>query len=120
MSMFWELHQQRSIHDARNAAASAENKSEQVKEYIQFLEARVDKMQLACQAMWELMRETAHLDDDRLMAKIQEIDLRDGTLDGKIATAGNRCDACQRTVNPRHARCLYCGAELVRRHAFRL
>ena len=116
--MFWELNQQRAIADARGSAAAAENKADQTREYIRMLEGRVDKLQLACQAMWELMRDMARIDEDRLLAKIQEIDLRDGKADGKMSSSGVACDGCQRPVHARHQKCLYCGKELTRAHSF--
>lgn len=47
----------------------------------------------------------------RLIEKIEEIDLRDGKLDGKY-TPTNTCGNCSRTIAPRHSKCVYCGAKI--------
>lgn len=43
-----------------------------------------------------------------ILAKIKEIDLRDGKLDGKL-TRQHICNGCSRPIAPRHVKCLYCG-----------
>jgi hypothetical protein len=75
------------------------------------LEDRVDKLLLACTALWELLRDRTDLTEDDLLAKVQEVDLRDGQADGKITKTVKKCPACGRTMSPRHRQCLYCGAE---------
>jgi len=45
------------------------------------------------------------------LAKIEEIDLRDGKLDGKLHLI-NECTQCKRKSAPRHNNCLYCGAKI--------
>lgn len=61
-------------------------------------------------ALWELLQQKAHVPEAEFMAKVQEIDLRDGKLDGKAGAAPARsCPSCQRMLSQRHRRCLYCG-----------
>ena len=43
-----------------------------------------------------------------LTTKMNEIDLRDGKMDGKLAVDGTICEQCGRTYSRRHNRCLYC------------
>ncbi len=76
------------------------------------LDARVDRLALASQAMWELVQERTGLDDDDLLAKIREVDLRDGQLDGRARPAPRACNACGRQNNARRSACLYCGDPL--------
>jgi hypothetical protein len=76
------------------------------------LASRVDRLTLACVAMWELLREQTQLTDEQLLEKVREVDLRDGQLDGKISNKQlRRCQQCDRVMSPRHARCIYCGAD---------
>jgi ribosomal protein S27AE len=73
------------------------------------LEDRLDKLLLACTALWELLRDRTDLTEDDLLAKVQEVDLRDGQADGKITKTVKKCPRCGRTMSPRHGECLYCG-----------
>ena len=63
----------------------------------------IDTLALSCAAMWELLSEKLGVTEQELLAKIEEIDLRDGKLDGKIANvkqamprlwASQQCEAC--------------------------
>ncbi len=82
------------------------------------LSRRLDQLTLATMAMWELIRDQTALSENDLLDKMQEIDLRDGKADGKLVSGIKTCKACNRPVNPRHKKCLYCGAELQKDSAF--
>ncbi len=75
------------------------------------LDEKLEKLALICRAIWELVREHYSLADDDLLNKVKEIDLLDGSLDGKVTIAPKACSKCGRPVSKRHMRCLYCGAE---------
>ena len=56
---------------------------------------------------------------EQLVAKIDEIDLRDGALDGRSAkTPPTQCDACGRTLAKRQPVCIYCGTDAESRDPF--
>lgn len=82
------------------------------------LEDRVDKLLLVCSALWELLRDRTELTEDDLLAKVEEVDLRDGRADGKISKTVKKCPKCGRTMSPRHKQCLYCGAQDLTTGAF--
>ena len=66
---------------------------------------------LATVAMWELVREKLQLTDQMLLEKMEEIDLRDGSKDGKLAIAQSErweCPKCQRVNLPRFTLCIDC------------
>ena len=109
MSLFWEVNQQRRIGEANKAARKGMSTAQDAARAVEVLETRIDKLTLISMAMWELL--CGHYSEDDLIAKIQEIDLRDGAEDGKYRAPTMTCSACSRTVSKRHARCLYCGAE---------
>lgn len=75
------------------------------------LEERLDKLQLICMAMWEVIKEKTDMSEVDLMTKVQELDLRDGIVDGKVTRTVKDCPNCHRRMSPRHKRCLYCGHE---------
>ncbi len=95
--------------DAKRMARQSKNESDDVR-------GQLDRLHLATAAIWELVCERTGLDEDDLLAKIQEIDLRDGRLDGRIGksakSAPSECPACSRVNNARRLTCLYCGDPL--------
>ena len=73
------------------------------------LSDRVDRLVLVCMAMWALLEESKQFTQEQLLAKIKEIDLRDGQADGKISPTVRQCPKCGRVMSQRHNHCLYCG-----------
>lgn len=108
----FELHQDRQIDQAKASASRAREKVASVQDEVRVLTARVDRLALLSQAMWELVREHTNLTDDQILAKVQEVDLRDGCVDGKLGRKVIDCPACGRMVNSVNRACIYCGAEL--------
>src|SRR5829696_5379919 len=112
IELLWDLHQERRISDVQEGANLAARKATDFQERVRFLEDRIDRMLLTNMALWSLLRDTMGLTDQDLIARVQQIDLEDGTADGKVTrTAPTTCPRCNRTFSPRHRRCLYCGQE---------
>lgn len=88
--------------DASSAARSARSK-------VGDLEMRVERMQMVCEAMWTLLREKTGLSELDLLNRVNEMDLSDGKLDGKVRRTGHKCPSCNRVIGPRFAQCMYCG-----------
>jgi hypothetical protein len=118
MDFFWNLTQDASIaanaKDLTRASRSVAANTDEV----EALTRQVDRLTLACQAMWEIIRATGAVTDEHLLAKMQEIDLRDGKEDGKISRTVVTCPKCQRASNSRRDKCMYCGTEFQRPHVF--
>ena len=85
---------------------------------LRYLEDRVDRLSLICMAMWSLMRDKTSLSEEDLMERVRMIDLMDGTEDGKATRTVMKCTKCNRPMNPRHKKCLYCGSEKLIQSAF--
>ncbi len=118
--LFWLLMQQKGLMDdqgdqaARKAefeAMSAKPDLNKLRADVRDLNAAINKLTLICRALWEIMAEDKKLDEEYIINKVNEIDLRDGKLDGKMTTAIRVCQSCGRTLFRGHQRCLYCGAE---------
>ena len=97
--------------DAMKTASKSVTKSRENAREVDNIEERVDKLILVCTSLWELLKERTDLSEEDLMNKVREVDLRDGTADGKITVGLQKCHKCERTMSPKHRRCLYCGAE---------
>ncbi len=72
----------------------------------------IERLFMITEALWEVLKHQHGYTDDQLVQMIQDIDRRDGRLDGRVAKSGERptCTQCGRTVIQRQAACLYCGA----------
>lgn len=118
MELFWELDQNRRISSARAAGLRGEQKAEDAVDLVHRLSARVDRLTLINMALWSLLKERAGLSEEDLANRIQEIDLADGQLDGRVRAQIQTCPHCQRTLSQKHNRCLFCGYEPEEKDAF--
>ena len=106
----WEFHQQQQIGQAQESAQRAARKATDIKAEVKALRAAVDRLLLINRALWEIIAADKGLSDEYLTKKVNEIDSRDGRLDGKMTTAVRECPACGKTLFKGHFKCLYCGA----------
>ncbi|MEA1958725.1 MAG: hypothetical protein U9N44_03500 [Chloroflexota bacterium] len=110
-SFFRGTGQQDDISQARFMADVTQKKTMDLGSDIRSLRQVVDKLALINRALWEIIAESRGLTDEYLMNKVNEIDLRDGTLDGKMKPAIKKCPSCGRTLSQGRETCLYCGAK---------
>ena len=75
------------------------------------VEDRLERLSLICMAMWTLIQSETNLTEEDLLRRVGEIDLLDGTADGRITRSVTRCGRCDRPMSSRHTRCIYCGSE---------
>jgi len=101
---------------AQDASARGGQRAARAERTAETLEARCDRLAMLCEAMWTLLRDQTGLNDEQLIDRINEIDLSDGTLDGKVDKSSGpiRCHQCDRAVGARFAKCMYCGAPVAR------
>jgi hypothetical protein len=118
MSLFWEAYQQGQIAEAKTDAIEAKQQAAQYSDRVRNLEIQVAQMALACQAMWELLRERTGISESELLAKIKEVDRRDGAQDGRMSPVLIKCPACGKPANSKNIRCMYCGAAIPKQHVF--
>jgi len=84
----------------------------------QKLRRQVDRLTLTCQSMWELLRDGSELSEDDLIKKVAEVDLRDGSPDGRLGSTVIQCTSCGKNTNSRRDSCVWCGAPVDREHIF--
>lgn len=116
--MLWDNYQPMGIGAAQRAAESAESKVDRCAKELDNLQRHVDRLTLACQALWELIRGCSDLTEEDLEKKILEIDGRDGVVDGKIGVQVVDCPSCGRKTSSKRGSCIMCGAPLKRPYAF--
>jgi hypothetical protein len=73
------------------------------------LEKLVVRMQLAVEAMAEIMESRIGIEHREIIDKMFEIDLRDGKRDGRITPVPVTCKKCQRPSPANAPKCIYCG-----------
>ena len=103
---------------ANMQASKASSEADRATSNVRHLTERLDRLLLVSMSLWELLKERTDLTEDDLLAKVREVDLRDGRADGKISKTVKKCPKCDRTMSPRLQKCLYCGAEDLDKQAF--
>jgi len=109
MEFLWEAHQHQRIGNAQRSAETAKEAADQLRSEVSDLKRKTEALTIASQALWELVRAHTGLTDADILAKMQEIDLRDGKPDGKITGTLVHCHACRRGTHSKRKLCMYCG-----------
>ena len=84
----------------------------EIDERLDDLDHRLAKVNLVNRALWEILRHHSNLREDELLAKVAEIDLRDGRLDDQVNSGPIECPSCGRKTSRRRNRCIYCSADI--------
>ena len=108
----WSMHELRLETARRKAAADSQHRSAENR--VREARSRFERLELVCEAMWNLLKSRHRLSDDELIASVRRIDLSDGVADGRKAKAGMTCERCGRMNSVRQNQCIYCGAWLDR------
>ena len=86
---------------------------------IRELTQRHEQLKLVTMAMWTLLKEHCGLTESDLRKYIEQVDMMDGKLDGRINTKEQcKCSGCQRTLLTTALACPYCGIRLKRKSVF--
>lgn len=115
---FGDVYQQGRINRTGDEVDRLQRKIIDKEDRLRELEFTVQRMALASQAMWELVRETTGITEDQLRERMHEIDLRDGCRDGRISPQVLTCPQCSRAVSSKNPRCMFCGEDVPRQHVF--
>src|SRR5919107_1169435 len=107
LDLLFDLYQQGRINDVAQTAQESSRKATDFQSRVRELEDSVARLALINAAMWSLLKDRTGLTDAALVARIRDIDLRDGVEDGKITPNVQNCQKCGRTMAPRHKRCMY-------------
>jgi hypothetical protein len=116
MSLAWDVLQHFQIARAKEDAANASGKIDSLIARKDNTKQELEELTLACQAMWELLRDHLGFTDAHIKARILEIDARDGTVDGKIGAELIDCPHCGQKASTTKPNCVYCGHRLASTH----
>lgn len=95
--------------ETRKEVRAISRSNEALVKEVMYLEKELDRLTLITQAVWELVQSKTGLEDADLEDLVEEIDLRDGKLDGKITPQPQTCNDCGRTKSVRTQMCFFCG-----------
>jgi hypothetical protein len=95
-----------------SASQKAQRDTRDLEHEVRVLEKQVGRLALATNAMSEILRDHLGISAEVIEAKIREIDMRDGKLDGTFRQQAKTCKECGRVSGPMSATCLYCGTPL--------
>ena len=95
---------------ARGSAARAQSAASSAGRDVRALEDRLERLSLVTMAMWSLLQDKTRLTEEDLLERVRTLDLMDGNPDGKATVTVSKCRKCDRTMAPRHRKCIYCGA----------
>jgi hypothetical protein len=101
---------QQGAQSARLASTAANASGSNIRDLLE-VHDRVDRLILVVDAMWSLLEDAGYT-DEQLRSRIQEIDLADGTEDGKRTELVSQCVGCDAKVAPGLASCQFCGTPL--------
>ncbi len=112
MTAFWAIRGGMS-YAAATDAAEAKGDARRAQRNLGELDARLDRTLLACEAMWTLLRDKLGVSDLALIERINDLDLSDGKLDGKVRKTPVSCPSCGRTLSRKFPKCMYCGQQVM-------
>lgn len=112
----------RQTRDIRRASASASEAAivgRAAAEQAAALKARVDRLELVCEALLHVVLKRGLCQRDELAVLMAQIDLRDGVEDGALRGDAPRsgaplCRTCELPLNPARDACIYCDAPIVK------
>ncbi len=119
IDLLWDIHQNAQISSLQNEITSKNNNNERLNQKLEGVVKQVRRLTLMNQALWELLQEKMGLTEAEFLAKITEVDGRDGQVDGKLTSARMTCPSCQRPqLGRKNDRCDFCQEPLPQAHVF--
>ena len=112
-----EYKQRRDLSNLSEVSSATNDDVGQLQSDLAAIRHRLDRTELALEAMSCILQDKGILTADELRTHIVRVDLEDGREDGKIgpnqSADAPTCPTCARPSNPRRrTHCVYCGAPL--------
>lgn len=113
LNTVWDIFQHFQISEVKGEAENAKQLAITSGTGISHIQGQLDTLVLANQAMWELFSKKLGVTESELVKRMNEIDLRDGKLDGKISKVQViECDDCGHRIKKQRPNCYWCGAKV--------
>lgn len=93
----------------RRDIAEQRSKLNVAEDRVRRLEGQVEKLRLVCRSLCEVVVSETRFTEESLMDLIDEVDGRDGKVDGRMSVATRTCPACNRNFGRDRPNCQYCG-----------
>lgn len=104
----------KSLEEIKDLSSNAKSAQQNVKD----LTKQISHLYLITQAMWELIQTKTDLKETDLHEMINEIDKRDGVVNGRYTKSTDNCPDCERVVSPKTNTCIYCDIRVPRTKVF--
>jgi hypothetical protein len=114
----WDILQEIRLNDQRARLADTDSTLKRTSWDLEDLARQLRKMALVNQALYELLKERTGISDEDLRRRIREIDLRDGTADGKLDASPLRCPKCGGAVTAGALTCPTCGVTIAPKYPY--
>jgi hypothetical protein len=116
----FDIYQQAKIGEQAGLQANSDQRITQAREKTRDLEQRYERLRLVTIAMWQLLKEHTGLTDTDLRKFVEQVDLLDGKLDGKVSrvSGATNCTECGRRMLKSAVRCPWCGVKNLAGNAF--
>ena len=86
--------------------------SEELESWLESVDTRLQQVTMRLEALCELLVASGAVGQAELLAKVREIDLRDGIEDGRnVPPQVQVCGRCGRTRLGEHRFCTHCGSD---------
>jgi len=106
------------ILQAESAADSARASASEAERAADDMQRRVEVIALANQALFEILKSRLGITEEEVVARMADIDARDGTRDGKMTATVAACRSCGRKISSARRRCLFCGETVLSGNLF--
>jgi hypothetical protein len=118
MNFLFDLAQEVRTRAAESSAERAREKAADAAGAAVDLRRRIEVMALANQALFEILKSRLGISEEEVMLRMAEIDVRDGSKDGKMSARVASCRRCGRKISTARQRCMFCGEVVVDGHLF--
>ncbi len=112
MSIFWGMYHGAGMRAVQSDVQAARRSATDARVQADELEARCERALLVCEALWTIMRDKLGVPEEELVNRVNEIDLSDGKLDGKVRRTAVQCGKCGKKVARRFQKCIYCATPI--------
>ena len=98
---------------ANRTARSAQSTAREAQSDVGAVKFDIERLLMITEALWLMLKEQHGYEDAELAKRIEEIDLRDGRLDGRVEKSKPpECPDCKRISTKNRPVCLYCGTPI--------